>query len=64
MPMGVIFFPLALAPVSNAILRNSKLKKIERRHFQWRLCTNVPMGLARLHNAIGSGALPFIFLKF
>jgi hypothetical protein len=37
-----------------------KVKKNERR----RLCSNAPVGLARLQSATDSGALPFVFLKF
>jgi hypothetical protein len=41
-----------------------KKKKNERRHSEWRLCTNAPVGLARLHSATGNNALPFVFLNF
>jgi hypothetical protein len=39
---------LPLAPLLQ-YWRWMNIKKNERRHFQWRLCLNAPVGLARRH---------------
>jgi hypothetical protein len=41
-----------------------KVKKNERRHFQWHFCLNSSVRLAHLQNTTGSSALPFVFIKF
>jgi hypothetical protein len=63
MLVRVTFFPLTL-PQMKPYQPKASLKKNERRHSEWRLCTNTQVGLASLHNATGSGALQFVFLKF
>jgi hypothetical protein len=59
-PVGAAFFPLA--PSNDRVTLS--LKKIERRHSQWRIYTNASVTLARLHSTTGSSALSFVFLKF